>query len=51
LYTIADGNGYSYSHSYTYSQANAHCQAQHNTEDTAHPAAAPVASVDEQETH
>src|ERR671924_2409552 len=38
---------YGYSYSYTYSQANAYVPSQGNTEDAPHPAAAPVAFVDE----
>jgi len=34
---------YTNSESYAYSQANAHSPSQHNTEDTADPAATPIA--------
>ena len=40
---------YANSHAYAYSQANAYSQTQHNTEDTTHPAASPVACMKENE--
>jgi predicted outer membrane repeat protein len=50
-YTHDQPQCYANSHSYGYCQANTHRQAEHITEDTAHPSAAAIAFSYEEETH